>query len=235
MNRVYRPSYAPGRSGLHAFISDGCQTHTPSRVSPSARCRRRPCPVTDNPVGERADYLTTMMCLMRKHVAEHGCPGGPGRCPTAARELAHASRSAGRKSFLDHFQASRCALTMRSACLLDRATGRVERRRALEIRGGVFDPDQTVVVEMGENAGKRASFPAVFLYWTGTPRSRVEVRQQKLIHGIIRGVRFQQHFTKLRFGSGSAASHRHDLQFIRRKLGLHLCEEAGVIKLLSNR
>jgi hypothetical protein len=43
---------------------------------------------------------------------------------------------------------------------------------------------------MGENADKRASFPVVSLYWTGTPRSWVEVRQQKLIHTVIRGVGF---------------------------------------------
>jgi len=116
---------------------------------------------------------------------------------------------------------------MRSARLLDRATGRVRRRRALEVRRGVLDPDQTVVVQMRENARNGASLPAVFLPWTGTPRSWIEVRQQELVHGIIRGVSFQQDFAKFRFGLGSAASHRHDLQFIRSKLGLHLCEGAA--------
>ena len=77
---------------------------------------------------------------------------------------------------------------------------------------------------MGENGGKRTPFPAVFLYWLGTPRSWVEVRQQELIHTVIRGVGFQQNFAEVRFGSGSAASHKHPLKFIRRRLGFHLCE-----------
>ena len=113
------------------------------------------------------------------------------------------------------------------ARLLDRAAGGVKRRGALEVRRGVLDPDQTVVVQMRENTGKRAPFPAVFLCGTSTPRSWVEVCNQELIHRVIRGVSFQENFAKFRFGSGTAASERHDLQFIRRKVRLHLCEAAG--------
>jgi hypothetical protein len=73
---------------------------------------------------------------------------------------------------------------------------------------------------------KRASFPAVFLYGTGTPRSWLEVREQELVHRFIRGVSFQQNFAKFRIGSRSAASHRRALQFIRSKLDLYASSRA---------
>jgi hypothetical protein len=71
----------------------------------------------------------------------------------------------------------------------------------------------------------------LFFYGTGTPRSWVEVSEQELVHRIVRGVSLQQNFAKFRIGSRSAASHRHALQFIRSKLGLHLYASSRAIKL----
>jgi len=43
----------------------------------------------------------------------------------------------------------------------------------------------------------------VFLLWATAPRLRVKVRQQKLIHGVIRDVSLQQDFAKLIFRAAS--------------------------------
>ncbi len=67
------------------------------------------------------------------------------------------------------------------------------------MRRGPLDPVQSVIVHMGENVGKGPSLPVVFLYCTGSPGSRIQVLQQKLVPAIIRGVGFQQNFANCRF------------------------------------
>ena len=60
---------------------------------------------------------------------------------------------------------------------------------------------------MRKNSGQRVSFPLVVSCRTGAPGSRIKMLQQKLVHAIIRGVRFQQNFANFRFGLHRAASH----------------------------
>src|SRR5271170_4006242 len=153
-----------------------------------------------------------MMRLVRKHIAEHRRAGRPRLRPTTSRKLGDAPIPAVRQCVLQHFQASRRTLAMRGARLLDRATRRVQPLWTLQMWRGVSDPAQTVVMQVGENSGKGTPLVRVFSLWATAPRLRVKVRQQKLIHRVIRGVSLQQDFAKLIFRAASRLRTSHSLR-----------------------
>jgi hypothetical protein len=89
-------------------------------------------------------------------------------------------------------------LPVRCACLLDHATRGVERRRTLQVGAEFLIQDRRLLCKWAK-IPERASFPLVFDFWTGSPGSRIKMLQQKLVHAIIRGVSFQQHFANVNF------------------------------------
>jgi hypothetical protein len=73
---------------------------------------------------------------------------------------------------------------------------------------------------MGENSGTCGSSPLVLAFWTGAP-PRIKMLQQKLVHAIVRGVGFQQHFANVNFAL--RATSRKLPQFVDRNYFLAAC------------
>jgi len=75
--------------------------------------------------------------------------------------------------------------------LLSCAAIGIERRRAFEVRGGVLEPYQAAIVQMGEDCGDRAA-TSLFTGRIRAPGPRIEIREQELVHGVVDGIGFEE-------------------------------------------
>ncbi len=135
--------------------------------------------------------LAAMMGLVREHVGKHGASGGPRWHPTVAREFRDAAIRSGRQGIRQHAQALRSAFLVRGGGLLHGAAAGIEQRRTLEMRSCKPDPLAADIVQMREDG---RDGPAIaFLTWRlGAPRTRVEIGEDELVHGVIARVGFEQ-------------------------------------------
>jgi len=140
--------------------------------------------------------LPAMMRFVGEHVRKHCRAGGPGPRPTAAREFRDAPLRIAGQSIRQHSQALRCTLLVRRGGLLQRAAVRIERRGTLQMRRRVFDPREAVVVQMRKDRADRAAIPS-FAGRLRPPRAPIEMREHKLVHRVVHGIRFYQHITNL--------------------------------------
>ena len=141
-------------------------------------------------VGEHHD-LSAVVSFVGKHVGEHGRTSGPFRGPAAAGEFCDAAAGIGRQSFGEHSKALGRASFVSDGRLLDGAAKGIEGRGAFQVGSGVLDPHEAAVVEMSEDGGDGA--PAAFLAGRlGPPGAGIEVREQELVHGVVRGVGFEE-------------------------------------------
>jgi hypothetical protein len=141
-------------------------------------------------VGQQQN-LAAMMRLVREHVSEHGPSGGPGCRPSPARELCNAAIRSGREGIRQHAQALRSASAVRGSSLLHGAAVGIKWRRAPQMRRGILQPCKTAIVQMGED-GRDGSAAAFFTRRLGAPRTKVEMREDKLVHCVVARVGFEQ-------------------------------------------
>src|SRR5712664_2615925 len=135
--------------------------------------------------------LTAMMRLVREHVSEHGPSGGPSLRPTAAGKLCNAAIRRGRESIRQHAQALRGASPVRGSSLLHGAAVGTEQGRTFQMWRGVLQPHKAAVVQMRED-GRDCPAIAFLTRRPGAPRTRVEVREDELVHCVVARVGFEQ-------------------------------------------
>jgi hypothetical protein len=156
-----------------------------------------------------------MMRLVRKHVCKHRPSSRPHRSPTPPVKPRHPPLRPASQRILQHAQTLLRALSMRCGSLLHRAPCRIQRHRTLQMRRRIPNPHQPAVVQMCKNRSNRP--PASRLaQWLSPPSTRIEMRQQMLIHQIIHGVSLYQNRGKLCFRSAvctstHSRSHRYHL------------------------
>src|SRR5437879_10260159 len=132
-----------------------------------------------------------MMRLVREHVSEHGPSGGPRGHPTIARELCNPAIRSARESIRQHPQALRGAFPVRGSSLLHGAAVGIKWRRTLQMRCGTLQPLETAVVQMREDGRDRPA-TAFFARRLSAPRTRVEMGEDQLVHGVVARVGFEQ-------------------------------------------
>lgn len=109
-------SIAGRRRVLCFLISAAWQIHWPSTTSPAPNAISGFVGQLVAQLPREHNDLSTMVGLVRKHVAEHGCASGPGGGPTATGKLLNVPGSdVFRERVLGHFQASCRALLMSRA------------------------------------------------------------------------------------------------------------------------
>lgn len=145
------------------------------------------------------DDLSAMMGFVQEHVGEHDASCGPDWRPGATAKAGDLAIGITRQRVREHAKTLGCALLVRGRRLLEGAASRIERSRTSQVGGGVFDPDEAAVVEVGEHSGDRATTPwlAVGLRAPGT---RVEVGKDELIHRVVDGVGLDKSLAEVRVG-----------------------------------
>jgi hypothetical protein len=140
--------------------------------------------------------LAAMMRLVREHVSKHRPAGRPCLRPTPAREFRHTPTRRSGQSIRQHPQALRPTFPMRRSGLLNRATLRVQWRWTLQMRRRILQPRQPAVVQMRENRRDRSP-AALFSRQLRTPSTRVQLRQNQLVHRVVARISFQQRIANL--------------------------------------
>jgi hypothetical protein len=163
-----------------------------------------------NLVGQHQN-LAPMMRLVREHVSEHGPSGWPRWHPTIATELCNAAIRSSRESIRQHAQALRGASPVRGGSLLHGAPVGIEWRRTLQMRRGILQPLNTAVVQVREDGRDGPAIPFLTRR-LGTPRTRVEMSKDELVHGVVARVGFEQGVANLGQRSAGLESHRVGLQ-----------------------
>jgi hypothetical protein len=135
--------------------------------------------------------LATVVRLMRKHVRPHGAAGWPNGRPTAARELPYLAFWLSGESVGEHAQTLRRTFFVGGGGLLHGDAIGIDWSGAFQVRGGILDPDETIVVKMRENGGDGAAAAALGFGQLRAPSSRVEIREKELVHRVIDRVGFQ--------------------------------------------
>ena len=140
--------------------------------------------------------LAAMMRLVREHVSKHRPAGWPSLRPTPAREFHHTPTRRCGQSIRQHPQALRPTFPMCRSSLLNRAMVRIQRRRTLQMRRRILQPRQPAVVQMREYRRDRSA-AALFSRQLRTPSTRVQLRQNKLVHRVVARISFQQRIANL--------------------------------------
>lgn len=146
-------------------------------------------------VGEHLN-LASMVGFVGEHVGEHGASGGPGGHPTVAKEFRNAAIGSSGESIRQHAEGLRGAFLECGGSLLFGAAVGIERRRALQMRGGALQPLQAHVVQMREDGGDGAA-AAFFAGRLGAPGTRVEMGEDELVHGVVGRVGLEQGIANL--------------------------------------
>jgi hypothetical protein len=102
----------------------------------------------------------------------------------------------GRESIRQHAHALRGASPVRGSSLLHGAAAGIEWRRTLQMRRGILQPHKTVVVQMRED-GRDCPATASLTRRLSAPRTRVELREDELVHGVVARLGFQQRVANL--------------------------------------
>jgi hypothetical protein len=150
-------------------------------------------------MGQHA-YLAAMVGIMHDHVSEHGRAGRPCSGPTVAAELSHTTVRAA-QGFSQHFRAKECALCQCNLRLMLRAPRAIELGGKLHMRGGEPQPLATNVVHVRKNSCNGPRIAAVRLR---SPRPRVQMLEDELVHAIIHGIGFEQRLAKILRGQSRA-------------------------------
>jgi hypothetical protein len=137
------------------------------------------------------ENLAAMVGFVGEHVGEHGAAGGPSGHPTVAEEFRDAAMRSGGESIRQHAEALRGAFLVRGGSLLLGAAVGIERRGALQMRRGAFQPLSAAVVEMRED-GRDGAAAGFFSRRLGAPGTRVELREDELVHSVVARVGFEQ-------------------------------------------
>src|SRR5712664_4101329 len=135
--------------------------------------------------------LTAMMRLVREHVSEHGPSGGPRWHPTVPTELCNAAIRSGRESIRQHSQTLRGASPVRGSSLLHGAAVGIERCWTLQMRRCKPDPLAADIVQMREDGRDRPA-TAFLTRRLSSPRTRVQMGEDELVHGVVARVGFEQ-------------------------------------------
>lgn len=136
------------------------------------------------------DDLAAMVGFVRKHVGKHRRACGPSGDVSVANEFRDAAIRIGGEGVGEHGKALRGAFFMGGGGLLHRASVRVKRRGTLEVWGGVSEPSDANVVQMGEDGGDGPS-TAFYAGRFRAPCAGIEMREQDLVHGVVNCVGFQ--------------------------------------------
>jgi hypothetical protein len=150
-------------------------------------------------MGQHA-YLAAMVGIVHNHVSEHGRAGRPCSGPTVAAELSHTTVRAA-QGFSQHFRAKECALCQCNLRLMLRAPRAIELGGKLHMRGGEPQPLATNVVHVRKNSCNGPRIAAVRLR---SPRPRVQMLEDELVHAIIHGIGFEQRLAKILRGQSRA-------------------------------
>ena len=135
--------------------------------------------------------LSPMMRLMRKHVGEHRSASRPHRNPTPAIEFRHPPIRPSSQRIRQHPQTLCRTLLMRRSSLPHRAPVRIQRHRTLQMWRRIPNPNQPAVMQMRKERSNRPSAPCLTRR-RSPPSTRIQMRQQMLVHQIIDGVSLNQ-------------------------------------------
>jgi len=126
--------------------------------------------------------LPAMMSLVRNHVTPHFRPNRPRSGPAVSVKVPDAAIRIAER-FGQHLFTTSGTLRESGACLLQCALRTIELYWNLEMRSGQPHPLATDVVHVGEDSRDVAYVARRF----GSPRARIKVFDQGLIHAIVNG------------------------------------------------
>jgi len=120
-----------------------------------------------------------MVRFMREHVAQHLRANLPGLCPAISQKIFNTSAAIQRLG--KHLRAASGALRQSRACLRRSAVRAVQLRRRLQMRSRQPDPLTANIVHVGED-GRDSACVARRI---GSPRGRIKLLQQNLVHLFV--------------------------------------------------
>ena len=127
-------------------------------------------------------HLAAMVGFVSQHVAEHLRADRPGRCPAVSAKLLDAALTIAER-FGEHLGAACGALGQSRTGLPRRAVRAVELWWNRQVRSCKPDPLGADVVHMGEDRRNRTGPAGRF----GSPRGRIEMLDEHLVHAIVGG------------------------------------------------
>src|ERR1700738_2327159 len=127
-------------------------------------------------------HLPAMVGFMRNHVAQHFRADRPWLSPALSAKLRDAAPTTAQR-FSKHLRAARGALGQSRAGLLRRAVRAVELSRNLQVRSCKPDPLGADIVHVRKDRRDGADLAGRF----GSPRARVELFDENLVHAFISG------------------------------------------------
>jgi hypothetical protein len=128
--------------------------------------------------------LPAMVCFMSKHVAKHLHANRPRRSPTVSAKLLDATSITAQR-FSQHLSAASCALGQSRTSLLWRAVRAVDLWRNLQMRSRKPDPLAADVMHVREDRRNGAGLAGWFGRRFRSPRRRIKMFDQHLVHAII--------------------------------------------------
>ena len=143
--------------------------------------------------------MAPVMGLMRKHIGEHGPPSRPLSSP-APREFRNLELRLIGQRIGEHAETLSGTFCVGGSSLLHRTAIRIEPSGAFQVRCGIPEPGKAVVVKVREDRSDGASSTTLGSRRLGTPSSRVEMREKKLVHRVIDQVGFQQNISNMEQG-----------------------------------
>ena len=127
-------------------------------------------------------HLSSVVGLVRKHVAQHFHANRPRRSPAVSPKLLDAVPTTA-KRFNEHLGAASGALGQSRAGLLRRAVRAMELWWNLHVRSCKPDPLGADIMHVREDRRNAANLAGRF----GSPGGRVKMFYKNLVHAIVRG------------------------------------------------
>ena len=128
-------------------------------------------------------HLSTMVGLVRNHVAKHFDSNRPRRTPAVSAKLRDAAPNSAAERFSQHLRAAGRALGQSRTRLLRRAMSAVELWWDLQVRSSKPDPLAADIVHVGKDRRNTAGVARRF----GSPGGRVEMFDEDLVDAIVGG------------------------------------------------
>jgi len=147
-------------------------------------------------------HLAAVVSFVSHHVAQHFRAHRPWLGPAVPVKLLDAALATAER-LRQHFHTSSGAFGQARTGLLWRAVRAVELCRNLQLRSGKPDPLTAHIVYVREN---RRNGPRL-AGWFGSPRSRVQMFNQHLVHAIIGGKSLRRCSARLGLNLGWTLAH----------------------------
>ncbi len=148
-------------------------------------------------------HLSTMVGLVRNHVAKHFDSNRPRRTPAVSAKLRDAAPNSAAERFSQHLRAAGRALGQSRTRLLRRAMSAVELWWDLQVRSSKPDPLAADIVHVGKDRRNTAGVARRF----SSPGRRVEMFDEDLVDAIVGSKDLDCGLAEFRVHLGLTCSH----------------------------